>query len=549
MTRLANLGLRSARRLHLAAGRFTGKPAPAGVRPLRATPGGNAETAADIYHGRWRLAGYTVECSPDGPFTDRTGNAAWTEALHGFAWLRDLATSGGELQRVHARGLVMDWIANGYRRLPAAQRSGVMAERVRTWTLHAPFLLAGASVQFEAAFLDELGRQVQELSLVGPASDDADERLAAAASVALAALALKGYEPMQATAFEQLTQELLRQILPDGGHGSRSPQRLAQCLLTIMPVVIAADDLRIGLPSGFGSTVMRMTTALRFFLHRDGGLAVFNGVARTLGRDIGDFLAAMPAASALPHRLPQSGYVRFTHGATVVLVDGGLTPPGGANALAIPAPGAFELSDGVNRLVVNCGAPVNPDRDWVRAARTTAACSTAVIGDASAGRFTRSAIVSHILGAPAITGLERCEAEVDETSQGSLLKIIHDGYASRFGCWHERRIFLSACGQDLRGEDSFHLDERRATHADFAIRFHLHPSVVVETDAEGVRLVTPGGRSWAFIARGGRLAVEPSIYLPDQTAAAASRQIVLRGNLAAARRVTWSFKRLPAVTH
>ncbi len=79
-----------------------------------------------------------MECSPDGPFTDRTGNAAWTEALHGFAWLRDLATSGGELQRVHARGLVMDWIANGYRRLPAAQRSGVMAERVRAWTLHAP---------------------------------------------------------------------------------------------------------------------------------------------------------------------------------------------------------------------------------------------------------------------------------------------------------------------------------------------------------------------------------------------------------------------------
>jgi uncharacterized heparinase superfamily protein len=549
MTRLANLGFRSAGRLHIAAGRFTGIPTPSGVRSLGAPVVGDAQIATDIYNGRWHLAGHTAECSPEGPFTDPADCPAWTEALHGFAWLRDLAASGGELQRVHARGLVMDWMATGCHKLPPARRTTVTAERVTAWTVHAPFLLVGAPAAFEAAFLDELGRQVRVLLLVGPASDDAAERLAAAAAVALAAVALRGLEGMQPQAFEQLMQELQRQILPDGGHETRSPQRLAECLLAIMPAVRAAEGLRVGLPAALGSCVMRMTTALRFFLHRDGGLAVFNGVALTLAGEIGEMLAAMPATSALPHRLPQSGYIRFSQANTVLLVDGGHAPPGCANPLAVPAPGAFELSDGADRLVVNCGAPVKAHRDWVKAARTTAACSAAVIGDASAGRRTRSALVARILGAPPITGLYRCETEIDETTLGLLIKIGHDGYAARFGCWHERRIFLSANGHDLRGEDSFHLGEGADALPDFAIRFHLHPSVSVEIGAEGVRLETPGGRTWAFIARGGRLAVEPSVYLPDQPIPAASRQIVLRGSLAEVQRVTWSFKRNTAVPH
>jgi uncharacterized heparinase superfamily protein len=367
--------------------------------------------------------------------------------------------------------------------------------------------------------------------------------------VALAAIALRGLEVMQPAAFEQLSQQLQQQILPDGGHVSRSPQRLTECLLAIMPAMRAAEDLRMGVPAALGSCVMRMTTALRFFLHRDGGLAVFNGVSRTRAGEIGEMLAAMPATSALPHRLPQSGYVRFSQGNTVVLIDGGLAPAGCANPLAVPAPGAFELSDGMDRLIVNCGAPVRAQQDWIKATGTTAACSSVVIGDASAGRRTRSSLVLRLLGAPAVTGLDRCETEVDETTLGSLFKIVHDGYAARFDCWHERRIFLSANGHDLRGEDSFHVGEVAEGPPDFAIRFHLHPSVSVEIGAEGIRLETPGGRTWCFIARGGKMSVEPGVYLPDQPIPVPTRQIVLRNSLAEAQRVTWTFKRQTVVMH
>ena len=541
-TRLGWLGMRSARRLHLAAGRYAPSQAPAGVRATRRAPDGRCDTATDMYLGCWRLAGHTVECEPDGPFAERAGPDPWDEALHGFAWLRDLAAGGGELQRVHARGLIMDWIGRGCRKLPAASRPVVEAQRLTAWADHAPFLLHGAPETFESEFLAELGRAVRALALVGPAADSAAERLAAAAAVANASLVLRGYESLRGPAMAQLAHELERQTLPDGGHVSRSPQRLVECLTAVIPVLQTADDLRVAMPPALGSCVMRMSTALRFLVHRDGGLAVFNGVSRTSVREVGVLLLALPASSALPHRLPQSGYVRLSHGGTVIVADAGLAPAPGANAFAVPAPGAFEMSDGPNRIVVNCGAPQSGDRDWVVAARATAACSTAVIGEASAGRLFRSSLVTRIVGAPVLAGLERCEAEVDESQQGSLLKLVHDGYLARFGCWHERRLFLAAEGHDLRGEDSFHFDAPANLPPDFAIRFHLHPAVAVEA-GETIRMTTPDGRVWTFQARGGTVAIEASVHLPDHPSPVASRQIVVRGATGPSRRVTWSFKR------
>ncbi|MFT8420978.1 MAG: heparinase II/III family protein, partial [Gluconacetobacter sp.] len=61
----------------------------------------------------------------------------------------------------------------------------------------------------------------------------------------------------------------------------------------------------------------------------------------------------------------------------------------------------------------------------------------------------------------------------------------------------------------------------------FDLRFHLHPAVGAEWDAEGqIVMLDVGGRIWKFRADGGTLAVEESIYCgagkPERT-----RQIVI----------------------
>ena len=77
---------------------------------------------------------------------------------------------------------------------------------------------------------------------------------------------------------------------------------------------------------------------------------------------------------------------------------------------------------------------------------------------------------------------------------------------------------LSADGNRLDGEDLFSPDERRRSPPDrdqFAVRFHLHPSVKANrlTDGHGAMLMLPNKEVWTFNAYEDRIELEESVYL------------------------------------
>ena len=85
----------------------------------------------------------------------------------------------------------------------------------------------------------------------------------------------------------------------------------------------------------------------------------------------------------------------------------------------------------------------------------------------------------------------------------------HDGYRSLYGIIHRRRLWLSADGGDLRGEDMFTGPEGRpVTVPDrrFIVRFHLHPTVkaTLAQSGQAVLMRLPSGRGWRLRASGRR---------------------------------------------
>ncbi len=59
------------------------------------------------------------------------------------------------------------------------------------------------------------------------------------------------------------------------------------------------------------------------------------------------------------------------------------------------------------------------------------------------------------------------------------------------------------------------------------MRFHLHPDVTAARDGQGVRLTTPDGGRWRFIAFGGPVALEDSVYFGRSDEPLPCRQIVI----------------------
>ncbi|MEG9883807.1 MAG: heparinase II/III family protein [Hyphomicrobiales bacterium] len=510
---------------------------------------GDPERAAELYRGRFFLADRLVDAGNRVIFDVPVPSEAFAARLHGFDWLKHLEAAASELPRIQARGLVHDWISKGVRHHPAtAHRVTVRARRIISWIRHAPFLLHNADAGFHDTFMASLGRQAAHLMNAVRLSPSGRGRLDGAIALAYAAIALDAMAPLRATLLDRLGRELERQILPDGGHISRAPSVLVDLLLDLVPLRIALKKANCALPQGVLTSIERMLPLLRFFLHGDGGLTNFNGVSSPRTAQIRAIVEADESRGHPVTLAPHTGYARLNHGSSVVIMDIGRPPAAGLNSGAQASSLAFEFSDGIHRIVVNCGTSDRVTQRWKEAARRSAAHSTAIVGERSSCLIIANRISDALFGSPVMLGPHRVEGRLRAHADGSILEARHDGYASAYGCIHERRLYLSKDGLDLRGEDRFIASDAGSTMPEtgFSIRFHLHPAVKATTarDGSSIVLVLANRAGWRFSVRGATLGMEDSVYLPEPLSPRRSCQIVLSGVTSSQPCVKWAFKRI-----
>ena len=321
-----------------------------------------------------------------------------------------------------------------------------------------------------------------------------------------AALCMAGQQRHVRAAARRLSEELQRQILPDGGHISRNPGALLELMVDLLPLRTAFTARNLAPPAALLNAIDRMMPMLRFFRHGDGNFALFNGMGPTQTDLLTTILAYDDARGAPLANAPHSGYQRVESAGTLVLMDTGRAPPLSVSQEAHAGCLSFELSCKLNRIVVNCGLPITSRESWRQVARATAAHSTATFNDTSSCRFIESAPVKRMLnGVPMIGGPRTIEATREEQSDGVLLRASHDAYADLFNVVHHRTLHLSSDGQKVEGEDVFTPaagENMPAGRDQFALRFHLHPSVKANRLADGhtAMLLMPNKDVWTFSA-------------------------------------------------
>ena len=507
----------------------------------------DATRASEIYAGRFAFAGKVVTCDSRSPFEMNPPSEDWAASLFGFGWLRHLRASASGITRANARALVDEWITLNSSQDPIAWRADVVARRVMSWLSHAPLVLDDADVQFYRRFLRSLMRQVRHLRHTASQARDGVPRLQAAMALSYAALCMARQQRHIRAATKRLSEEMTRQILPDGGHISRNPGALIELLIDLLPLRSAFTARNLVPPPELLNAIDRMMPMLRFFRHGDGNFALFNGMGPTPTDLITTILAYDDARGAPLASAPHSGYQRLESASTLVLMDAGCPPPLAVSQEAHAGCLSFELSVKQNRIVVNCGLPVASREGWRQVARTTAAHSTATFNDTSSCRFIEAGPVRRMLyGTPMIAGPRQVPVTREEQGDGSILRASHDGYAEIFNVIHERLLMLSSDGRRLDGEDSFTPARGELVPADrdqFAVRFHLHPLVKANrlSDGHGAMLAMPNREVWTFSAYGDRVEIEESVYLAGPDGPRRTVQLVIYGRARNVPRVRWTF--------
>ena len=503
--------------------------------------------AGEIYAGRFAFAGKVVTCDSRSPFEITPPSEEWAAALFGFGWLRHLRAAESGISRANARALVDEWIAVSGSHDPVAWRPDVVARRIMSWLSQAPLLLDGAHGQFYRRFLRALTRQVRHLRRTAAQARDGVPRLQAQIALTYAALCMARQQRHIRAATKRLSDELARQILPDGGHISRNPGALIESLLDLLPLRSAFTARNLVPPPALLNAIDRMMPMLRFFRHGDGNFALFNGMGPTSTDLVTTVLAYDDARGAPLASAPHSGYQRLESASTLVLMDVGCPPPMAVSQEAHAGCLSFELSAKQNRIVVNCGLPLASREGWRQVARTTAAHSTVTLNDTSSCRFIEAGPVRRMLyGTPMIAGPRHVTVAREEQGGATVLRASHDGYADIFNVIHQRILMLTADGRGLEGEDSFtpaHGELIPANRDQFAVRFHLHPAIKANrlSDGHGAMLATPNREVWTFSAYGDRVEIEESVYLAGPDGPRRTVQLVIYGRARNVPRVRWAF--------
>ena len=507
------------------------------------------QIALEIYYGRYPLSGHMVETGGQSPFQVEVPDRGWRKSLHGFRWLRHMRAAGTELAAANARALVSDWIAlHGGRIDGVAWEPGTTAKRIISWLQHSSVVLQGAEFPFYRAFLKSLAVQIRYMRATVAEMPDGKDRLRARIALAFAALSLPAPPTALRAATRNLSEELDRQILPDGGHISRNPMVVLEILADLLPLRQTYANQAETPPAALMGAIDRMLPALRFFRHQDGSLARFNGMGVTIHDRVVAILRHDDAAGSPLLHAPYSGYERLSMDDVTVIADTGATPPVAVSGAAHAGCLSFEMSSGRQHFIVNAGIDTFGAVEFRPLARATAAHSTATVNDTSSARFSYSPRVSDMLGSPLIGGPQNvpCQRIDDRERQGFVAH--HDGYAARFGILHERQMVLTGNGNALYGRDRFlHPGGGpiRNDGRDFiAVRFHVHPDVIVGHDERGqLVLAADGGDHWRFACDAVDPEIEESIFFAGLGGPRRSRQIVLQFRASDLPEVRWQLIR------
>ncbi len=263
-----------------------------------------------------------------------------------------------------------------------------------------------------------------------------------------------------------------------------------------------------------------MTPMLRRFLLGDGQFACFNGAAQSDPVRIDAALKASEAKGRAVTNSPHTGFQRLTSRRAILIMDVGAPPNNPTPTMGCAGTLSFELSISKQRLVVNCGVPKSGHQKMMSAFRGTAAHSTLTPADINSSQ------ISEVggFGPRVAERVETLRREIDKTTH---VEAAHNGYLAPFGLIHKRTLFLSANGNELRGEDT--LSGQTGTNA--SISFHLHPNVQASLVKAGNSVLLKFGKSagWRFRASNANITLEPSLYF-DHGVRRQAQQIVLAAN-------------------
>lgn len=470
---------------------------------------------------------------------------AAAERLQSFCWLRDLAASASREKGSRiGEGIAGRWLLAHGPRVDSAWRPDLWGERILFWTAYAPYILSSSDPGYRSALLNTLARGARHAESNADRTPAGLARVTAWAGVVAATLLIETETARVARAEAGLARALASAQSDDGGLLSRTPFEQVQLVDRLGLLKAAYAAAKHTPPERFEAASSAALSALHGVIMGDGALSSWQG-GNPQDPHLLSAIVEGCGLRARPLRQPRDwGFHRLSALGTILVIDAAPPPSPKAARAACASTLAFELSDGPQRLIVNCGGPgpipTDIEPELASALRTTAAHSTVAVADTNSTAILEDGSLGR--------GVTDVTVERTEDNDSSRIVASHDGYLRSFGLLLRRSITLGNDGKEVRGTDELAPRSRRRSKdgTPFAIRFHLARGIepTVTADGMGAILRSPNAPPWNFRCRGAAIGVEESLVVDGHGLPHRTNQLVINGEAAAAgAEVIWQLRR------
>jgi len=467
------------------------------------------------------------------------------ERLQGFSWLRDLSAAASRESGARvAEAIAGRWLLAHGTRVDEAWAPHLWGERILFWAAYAPYILSSTDGGYRSALLNTLARGARHLDSSADKAAPGLKRVTAWCGVIAAGLLVQGGVSRVARGEAGLARALALSQFDDGGFVSRSPFEQVQLVDRLGLLRACYFAAKQTLPEGIEQAAAAALAALHGVTMGDGALSSWQGCNPG---ETGRLTALIEGCGLRARPLRQArgwGYQRISALGTIIVLDAAPPPPQKMVAQGSASTLAFEMSDGPQRLVVNCGGPgllpTDLSAELVQGLRTTAAHSTLVLADTNSTNI----LPDGSLG----KGVEDVAIDRTEDNDASRLEASHDGYVRAFGLIHKRSLMLGNDGKELRGLDQLIAKGRKKIResAAYAVRFHLAPGIEVTITADGMGAIlrSKGAPPWNFRCRGGSLTTEESLWIDGRGQPRRTTQLDVVGEVSSlGGEIGWQFRR------
>jgi uncharacterized heparinase superfamily protein len=509
---------------------------------------GSVVAGRQLMAGNFRFGGALLEAPDTSPWTLSPPNDAFRDALHGFAWLGDLAVLPNAEGRAKSQAWVLDWARRYGRGGGPGWTPDLTGRRQIRWISHALFLLNGMPRAENRIYHRTLGRQASFLLSRWQHATPGLARFEALTGLVYSACALIGMEKQLEPALDALVRECAREIDPEGGIATRNPEDLLEVFILLTWVSqLLADAGHAPVPA-VDAAIGRIAPTLRSLRHQDGSLARAHGGGRGAP---GRLVTALVHSGVRPTMVKglAMGFARLAQGRVSVIADAAAPMLGPRSTSAHAGTLSFEMTSGDDPLVISCGPGARFDPEWRLMGRATESHSTLSLEGYASARFGPDASHRGDERPALVDGPAEVLAQEQATDTGHGVTMSHDGWRRTHGLTHLRNLTLEDGGTLLRGEDAlaaFTTEDRALldtaygrlpndTGLRYSIRFHLHPEVRARIDLGGtaVSLALPSGETWVFRhSCAAELSLKPSVYFDSRRLTPrATKQIVLSARM------------------